>query len=59
MVAEHQPITLAAMEGLFENASGAPLALVGQPDMDSLKLDNPIEVPDVLSFLTYRRWRQR
>jgi cytochrome d ubiquinol oxidase subunit I len=44
------------MEGLFENANGAPLALVGQPDMDGLKLDNPIEVPDMLSFLTYRRW---
>jgi cytochrome d ubiquinol oxidase subunit I len=56
MVAEHQPVTLAAMEGLFENANGAPLALVGQPDMDRLKLDNPIEVPDILSFLTYRRW---
>jgi len=57
MVAEHQPVTLAAMEGLFENANGAPIALVGQPDMNSLKLDNPIEVPDMLSFLTYRRWK--
>jgi cytochrome d ubiquinol oxidase subunit I len=24
--------------------------------MSQLKLDNPIEVPDVLSFLTYKRW---
>jgi cytochrome d ubiquinol oxidase subunit I len=30
--------------------------LVGQPDTDNLKLDNPIFVPKVLSFLTYRRW---
>ena len=56
MVADHQPVTLAAMEGLFETSPGAPLALVGQPDIDSLKLDNPIMVPKALSFLTYRRW---
>src|ERR1700678_2361960 len=57
MVAENQPVTLAAMEGLFETANGAPIALVGQPDMSRLELDNPIEVPDVLSFLTYKRWK--
>jgi cytochrome bd ubiquinol oxidase subunit I len=57
MVAEHQPVTLAAMEGLFETAKGAPIALVGQPNTDGLQLDNPIEVLDVLSFLTYKRWK--
>ena len=31
--------------------------LVGQPNTDRLELDNPIEVPDVLSFLTYKRWK--
>jgi len=36
MVAENQPVTLAAMEGLFETANGAPIALVGQPDMSRL-----------------------
>ena len=56
MIAEHQPVTLAAMEGLFETSAGAPIALVGQPDTDNLKLDNPINVPKALSFLTYRRW---
>jgi cytochrome d ubiquinol oxidase subunit I len=56
MVAQNQPATLAAMEGLFETADGAPIALVGQPDMDRLQLDNPIQVPYVLSFLTYKRW---
>jgi cytochrome d ubiquinol oxidase subunit I len=57
MVAQHQPVTLAAMEGLFETAQGAPLALVGQPDMEHLRLDNPMLILDVLSFLTYRRWK--
>jgi cytochrome d ubiquinol oxidase subunit I len=57
MVAEKQPVTLAAMEGLFDTARGAPIVLVGQPDMDRLQLDNPIQVPDVLSFLTYKHWK--
>src|SRR6202790_3494421 len=56
MVADHQPVTLAAMEGLFDTSAGAPIALVGQPDTDNLKLDNPIIVPKALSFVTYRRW---
>ncbi len=55
-IARYQPATLAAMEGLFQTQQGAPLALTGQPDMDRLRLDNPLEVPNVLSFLTYRRW---
>jgi cytochrome d ubiquinol oxidase subunit I len=56
MVADHQPVTLAAMEGLFDTSAGAPIALIGQPDTDNLKLDNPIVVPKALSFVTYRRW---
>jgi cytochrome d ubiquinol oxidase subunit I len=56
MVADHQPVTLAAMEGLFETSAGAPIAILGQPDMDTMELDNPLLVPKALSFLTYRRW---
>jgi cytochrome bd ubiquinol oxidase subunit I len=56
-VAQYQPVTLAAMEGLFDNQRGAPLVIIGQPDVAARKLDNPIAVPDVLSFLTYRRWK--
>lgn len=57
MVAQHQPITLAAMEGLFDTKEGAPLALIGQPDVEARRLDNPIEIPRLLSFLTYQRWK--
>jgi len=57
MVAEHQPVTLAAMEGLFETQQGAPLAILGQPDVQNKRLDNPFEVPKALSFLTYREWK--
>ena len=55
-VARHQPVALAAMEGLFESKQGAPMALIGQPDMERLRLDNPIEVPRMLSILTWSRW---
>src|SRR5260370_15302943 len=56
MIAHDQPVTLAAMEGLFETQQGAPLAILGQPDMQKKRLDNPLIVPGMLSFLTYRRW---
>jgi cytochrome d ubiquinol oxidase subunit I len=57
MVAFNQPATLAAMEALFESQPGAPIVLIGQPDMKDRKIDNPIIVPNALSFLTYRAWK--
>ncbi len=59
MVAEHQPVTFAAMEGHFETEDGAGLVMIGQPDMERLTLDNPIVLPRVLSFLTHQRWDAR
>lgn len=56
-LARYQPVTLAAMEGLFRTVEGAPIVLVGQPDMEKMRLDNPLEVPRMLSFLTYNRWQ--
>jgi len=56
-IAFHQPVTLAAMEGLFHTEQGAPLAILGQPDMGQQRLDNPLTVPNALSFLTYQRWK--
>jgi cytochrome d ubiquinol oxidase subunit I len=56
MVARRQPVTLAAMEALFDTQQGAPLVIIGQPDIAARKIDNPILVPKMLSFLTYRRW---
>ncbi len=55
-VAENQPAAFASMEGLFDTEDGAPLVIIGQPDMEKMRLDNPIEVPRILSFLTYRRF---
>ncbi len=55
-VATHQPVTLSAMEGLFKTQEGAPMVLIGQPNMQTRSIDNKIEVPYALSLLTYKRW---
>lgn len=55
-VARYQPVTLAAMEGAFKTQPAAPIAIMGQPNMQTHELMNPIQIPKVLSFLTYRRW---
>jgi cytochrome d ubiquinol oxidase subunit I len=57
MIAFKQPVTLAAMEALFDTQPGAPLVLIGQPDVVQHKIDNPLVLPNMLSFLTYRRWK--
>jgi cytochrome d ubiquinol oxidase subunit I len=56
MVAGDQPATLAGMEGLFQTQRSAPILILGQPDVENQRLENPISVPGALSFLTYRRW---
>jgi cytochrome bd ubiquinol oxidase subunit I len=53
LLARHQPVTLAAAEGLFESGPYAKLAIIGQPDVKARELENPIVVPGVLSFLAY------
>jgi len=55
-VVKYQPTGLAAMEGLFQTTQGAPIALIGQPDMEKKRLDNPLLIPQALSFLTYQRF---
>jgi cytochrome d ubiquinol oxidase subunit I len=56
LVATHQPVTLAAMEGLFQGKPAAPLVILGQPNDQQGKIDNPLEIPGMLSMLTYKRW---
>src|SRR5215510_1087504 len=52
-MAHHQPVTTAAMEGLFKSEIGAPLVLIGQPDVEKQRIDNPMVMPNLLSFLIY------
>ena len=53
MVGNHQPVTLAAMEGRFAGGPMAGVAVIGQPNVTARRLDNPIELPGALSFLAY------
>ncbi len=56
-VVKYQPVTFAAMEGIFETEEGgSEIILIGQPDVENKKLDNKIAVPNILSFLTYQKW---
>ncbi len=50
MVGNHQPVTLAAMEGRFEGGAMAGVALIGQPNVAARRLDNPIELPAPSAF---------
>ena len=56
-VVKYQPVTFAAMEGIFHTEKGgSEIVLIGQPDVLNKKLDNKIAVPNILSFLTYGDW---
>jgi cytochrome d ubiquinol oxidase subunit I len=56
LVAKYQPATLAAMEAHFKTGEAAPMIILGQPDVEKQKIDNPFLVPGVLSFITSKRW---
>jgi cytochrome d ubiquinol oxidase subunit I len=53
LVADHQPVALAAMEGRFESGPRAPVVMIGQPNVQARRLDNPVAVPAILSWLAY------
>jgi cytochrome d ubiquinol oxidase subunit I len=53
LVAKHQPVSLAAMEGRFESGPRAGITIIGQPNVDEQRLDNPIQVPGILSILAF------
>ncbi|WP_174484569.1 cytochrome ubiquinol oxidase subunit I [methanotrophic endosymbiont of Bathymodiolus puteoserpentis (Logatchev)] len=47
----HQPIKAAAMEGIFQTQKGAPLIILGQPNMHTETLDNPLVIPYLDSLM--------
>jgi cytochrome d ubiquinol oxidase subunit I len=53
LVARHQPVTLAAMEGRFESGPNAHLTFIGQPNVRERRIDNAISAPSVLSILAF------
>ena len=52
-VFKHQPATGAAFEGLFQTERGAGLVLMGQPNMETLTIENPFIIPWGVSLLVY------
>jgi len=48
---EHQPVKVAAMEGLWETQRGAPLKLFGWPDQQSETTKYAINIPKLSSFI--------
>ena len=52
-VARLQPIKLAAMEGQFEDETGAPLRIGGLPDEEAAETRYALEIPYGLSFLAF------
>jgi cytochrome d ubiquinol oxidase subunit I len=53
IVARYQEPALAAMEGRFETGQMAEITLIGQPNVRERRIDNPIKIPGMLSFLAY------
>jgi cytochrome d ubiquinol oxidase subunit I len=53
LVARYQPVALAGMEGRFESGPYARITIIGQPDVAQRRIDNPLQVPGVLSFLAF------
>jgi cytochrome bd ubiquinol oxidase subunit I len=53
LVAKYQEPALAAMEGRFDSGPMADITLIGQPNVPQRRLENPIKIPGMLSFLAY------
>ncbi len=53
-VFKYQPVKGAAFEGLFTTEREAGLYLIGQPNLETMTIDNPIEIPGALSILVYK-----
>ncbi len=52
-VAETQPEKFAAIEGLYDGRTGAPLVLFGLPIPRDPSLKAPIEIPNMLSWMAF------
>ncbi|MGZ9189481.1 MAG: cytochrome ubiquinol oxidase subunit I [Nitrospira sp.] len=53
-VFKYQPVKGAAFEGVFATEREAGLYLIGQPNLETMTIDNPIEIPGALSILVYK-----
>lgn len=56
-VAKNQPAKLAAMEGVYKTQDYTPMVLFGSVDTENKEVIG-LKVPGLLSFLTYRNFKQ-
>ncbi|HVB32333.1 MAG TPA: cytochrome ubiquinol oxidase subunit I [Gemmatimonadaceae bacterium] len=56
LVAQTQPVKLAALEGQFHTERGAPLRLGGWPDEQAATTRYALQIPHGLSVLAYHQW---
>ncbi len=52
-VAQTQPAKFAAIEGVYDSQTGAPLALFGVPTNSPPDLKVPVEIPGILSWMAF------
>ena len=52
-VAHHQPAKLAAMEGIFDTETHAPMHIFGWPDEQTKTVHFSVAIPGMLSFLVH------
>ncbi len=52
-VAKHQPMKLAALEGVYKTTQYAPMIVAGFPNNETETVDYAVEIPGLLSFLAY------
>lgn len=53
---EHQPVKIAAMEGIWETEKGAPLKLFGWPDEEAETTRYALEIPGLASLILTHDW---
>ncbi|MCE3232219.1 MAG: cydA [Rickettsiaceae bacterium] len=53
---KHQPAKIAAMEGIYDTQTSAPLTLIGWPDDQEEKMKYGIEVPGLASLILTHDW---
>jgi len=53
LVAKHQPMKLAALEGVYKTTKEAPMTIAGIPNSEKGTVEYAIQVPGLLSFLAY------
>jgi cytochrome d ubiquinol oxidase subunit I len=52
-IAVHQPVKLAAAEGLYHTTEGAPFTVAGWPDDEAERMRGGLEIPYLLSLLAH------